>query len=90
MRCGRELPWREAGPPNHLDNKVGLDQVVNTELKRTVSFTALRDRRRANMARIRQSQPDTDLGYQVRVLNPFPDVPSSLGSGHQRGEGLSC
>ena len=28
-----ELPWREAGPPKHLDDKVDSDQqVVNTEL----------------------------------------------------------
>ena len=29
------LPWREAGPPNHLDDKVDSDQqVVNKELSR--------------------------------------------------------
>ena len=28
-----KLPWREAGPPNHLDDKVDSDQqVVNKEL----------------------------------------------------------
>ena len=28
-----KLPWREAGPPNYLDDGVDLDQeVVNTEL----------------------------------------------------------
>ena len=28
-----KLPWREAGPPNHLDDAVVLDQqVVNKEL----------------------------------------------------------
>ena len=28
-----KLPWREAGPPNHHDDKVDSDQeVVNTEL----------------------------------------------------------
>ena len=28
-----KLPWREAGPPNHQDDKVDPDQwVVNTEL----------------------------------------------------------
>ena len=25
-----KLPWREAGPPNHLDDKVESDQVVLT------------------------------------------------------------
>ena len=28
-----QLPWREAGPPNHLDDKVDSDQyVINKEL----------------------------------------------------------
>ena len=28
-----KLPWRQAGPPNHLDNKVDSDhEVVNNEL----------------------------------------------------------
>ena len=33
------------------------------------------------MAHIRQSRPDSGLGFQVKALEPFPVVPSSLGSG---------
>jgi hypothetical protein len=36
---------------------------------------------RANMARIRQSRPDSGLGFQVKVLNTCKLVPSSLASG---------
>ena len=35
---------------------------------------------RANMAHIRQSRPDSGLGFQVHVLTLFEVVPSSLGS----------
>ena len=36
MRLPGKLPWREAGPPNHLDDKVDSDQlVVNKELSLT-------------------------------------------------------
>ena len=38
-------------------------------------------RRRANMAHIRQSRPDSGLGVQVKVLETFQIVPSSLRSG---------
>ena len=33
------------------------------------------------MALIRQSGPDSGLGFQLKVLKAFTDVPSSLGSG---------
>ena len=34
-----KLPWREAGPPNHHDDKVDSDQeVVNKELSLSVSY----------------------------------------------------
>ena len=33
------------------------------------------------MAHIRQSRPDYSLGFQVKVLNTFEVVPSSLDSG---------
>ena len=33
------------------------------------------------MAHIRQSRPDSGLGFQVRVLKTLQDVPSLLGSG---------
>jgi len=36
---------------------------------------------RANVAHIRQSRPDSGLGFQVKVLKTFKDVPSSLESG---------
>jgi len=39
------------------------------------------NRCRANVARIRQSRPDSGLGCQVKVREPFQVVPSSLGSG---------
>ena len=35
----------------------------------------------ANIAHIRQSGPDSAVGFQVKVLKPFQVVPSSLGSG---------
>jgi len=41
-------------------------------------------RRRANMAHIRQSRPDSVLDIQVKVLKTFEVVPSSLGSGEPR------
>ena len=35
-----KLPWREAGPPNHHDNKVDADQEVdNTELSPCMSLS---------------------------------------------------
>ena len=37
---------------------------------------------RANMAHIRQSRPDSCLGFQVKALDTFQGVPSSLGSGY--------
>ena len=36
---------------------------------------------RANMEHIRQSRPDSGLGFQVKVRKTFQVVPSSLGSG---------
>ena len=36
---------------------------------------------RSNMAHARQSRPDSGLDFQVKVLEPFSVVPSSLGSG---------
>jgi len=33
------------------------------------------------MAHIRQPRPDFGLGFQVKVLETFPVVPTSLGSG---------
>jgi len=36
---------------------------------------------RANMAHLRQSKTDPGLGFQVKVLDNFKVVPSSLGSG---------
>ena len=37
---------------------------------------------RANVVHIGQSRPDYGLGSQVKVLERFSGVPSSLGSGH--------
>ena len=36
---------------------------------------------RANSAHVRQSRPDSGLGFQVKVFKLFQGVPSSLGSG---------
>ena len=36
---------------------------------------------RANMAHLRQSSPDYGLAFQLKVLETFQAVPSSLGSG---------
>ena len=40
--------------------------------------------RRADMARIRQSRPDSVPGFQAKVLRTFFGVPSSLESGSPR------
>ena len=38
-----KVPWRKAGPPNHLDDKVDSNQqVVNQELSLSMSPFALR------------------------------------------------
>ena len=36
---------------------------------------------RANMAHIRQSRPDSGLGFQAKVLKTFRDVPYLIGRG---------
>jgi len=36
---------------------------------------------RANMAHVRQSRPDSGLGFQAKVLKIFSSVPSSFGPG---------
>ena len=41
---------------------------------------------RANMAHIRQPMPDSGLGFQLKVLQPFYVVSSLLGSGLYRGD----
>ena len=38
------------------------------------------------MAHIRQSRPDSGLGFQANVVKTFQAVPSSLGSGHTGAE----
>ena len=38
------------------------------------------------MARVRQSRLDSDLGFQVKVLNACKFIPSLLGSGSLRLE----
>ena len=44
----------------------------------------VRVRCRANMAHARQSRPDSDLGFQVKVLRPFEMVPSRGSSTSRR------
>jgi len=48
-------------------------------------YRFVRTRCRANMAHVRQSRPDSGLGFQVKVLKPFKVVPFSLGSGDHNG-----
>jgi hypothetical protein len=39
---------------------------------------------RMNMAHLRQSRPDSGVGFQEKIFKPFQVVPSSLGSGVRR------
>ena len=48
---------------------------------RTSNYSANKCRCPANMARIRLVRPDYGLAFQVKVLEIFQVVPSSLGSG---------
>ena len=53
------------------------------------------DKCRATMAHIRQSNPDSGLGSQVKVLKPFYVFPTSLGSGQgqpfsERNKAFHC
>ena len=41
------------------------------------------------MAHIRQSRPNSGLGFQVKVLKTFLRVPSSLGSGGYHDSGAA-
>ena len=41
----------------------------------------IQDSQGQNSAHIRQSRPDSGLGFRVNFLKTFQDVPSSLGSG---------
>ena len=55
---------------------------VDRWLERPSSPTAVeRGTHKTVKARTRQSRPDSGLGFQVKVLNTFQGVPSSLGSG---------
>jgi hypothetical protein len=49
-----------------------------TVAQRLKSKAPSRYRSRANMAHIRQSRPDSGLGFQVKVLKLFKGVPSLL------------
>ena len=44
-------------------------------------------RGKANLAHIRQSRPDSGIGFQAKVLHTFEGFPSSLGSGPGGGSG---
>ena len=46
----------------------------------TARFWHISDSHAQIMAQIRQSRPDYGPGFQVRVLETFQDVPSSLGN----------
>ena len=49
----------------------------------TARFWHISDSHAQIMAQIRQSRPDSGLGFQVKVLETFQDVPSSLGNGER-------
>jgi hypothetical protein len=57
-----------------------LDSVKTSGVPALKSFPG-----RANMAHLRQSRPDSDLGFQVNVIKTFPVVPTWLGSGSGLG-----
>jgi len=44
---------------------------------------------RANMAHVTQPRPDSSLGFQIKLLDTFKYVPSSLGSGERVRRGAS-
>jgi hypothetical protein len=46
-----------------------------------LALTVLHARCRANMAHTRESRPDSDLGFQAKVLSLCQVVPSSFGTG---------
>ena len=52
-------------------------------LPRTISPTRARDTSK-NVAHIRQSRPDSGLGFQAKVLKMFQVAPSSLGRRRRR------
>jgi len=71
-----KLPWREAGPPNHHDDKVDSDQeVVNKELSLSAPPSLPASERRGNTSTERHGQ-----NLAVAVLQ----LPHSLGSGQQQ------
>jgi len=54
-----------------LTIKDSLSFVMSSNIGCPGQPTVVRNRCRANMAHIRQSRPDSSLGFQVKVLKPF-------------------
>jgi len=64
----------------------GMEMLITS---RSVCWVYGDARCRANMAHIRQSRPDSGLGFQTKVIVTFEVVPSSPGSGTKvHGVGL--
>ena len=67
--------------------KVDMYPKLTCQLENSLTVNpgeAERGRCRANSEHIRQSRPDSGLGFQEKVLHTFQAVPSSLGSGVPR------
>ena len=64
-------------PDRSSDGRLQTPTLHHTPVHQTLGT----NRCRANMAHIRQSMPDSGLGFQVKVRITFQVIPSSLGSG---------
>ena len=53
-------------------------------VRRGVLLSSFKERCLANIAHVRQSGPDSGLGFQVKGLKTFSGVSASLGSGTGR------
>ena len=69
-----KLPWREAGPPNHLDEKVDVDQsVVNKELSLGLWDGPCRVCRARPTSERLLSAPPVSLSSTTAVPHPHSD-----------------
>ena len=69
------IPYKSCSVPPHL----ALLPMFSVGVGRTSATPT--PRCRANKAHIRQSRPDSDLGFHARVLTAFQVTPASLESG---------
>ena len=88
-----ETCFQDKNPDNSVEtNRVFEVRPKSTSTPKTGEWRADRERRvareqdrRANMTRIRQSRPDSGLGFQVKVRRIFSGVPYSIRCGvHKR------